>query len=43
LTLKALQAFKLQLKATGKHSQESLLTSAMKKLMSLNYSSKPIR
>jgi len=35
LTLKALQAFKLKLKATGKHSQESLLTSAIKKCMSI--------
>jgi len=43
LTLKALQAFKLKLKATGKRSQESLLTSVIKKLMSLNYSSKPIK
>jgi len=42
LTLKALQAFKIKMKANGKHSQESLLTSSIKKLMSLNYSSEPI-
>lgn len=43
MTLKALQAFKLKLKATGKHFQESLLNSGIKKIMSLNYSSKPIK